>query len=164
MPTIRLLEAEDLTAVTAINNDGFPAVPLTTVEEMAGLVALSSLALVAENDAGEPVGFLLALDPGQNYDSENYVFFDATFDNHLYIDRIVLSENARGLGLGGEFYQRVFDRARQDGRSDVTCEVNLEPPNPGSLRFHRRWGFVDAGTQPTKGGNVVVQLLHAPLS
>ncbi len=151
-------------AVTAINNAGYPAVPVTTVEEMAALVELSSLALVAHNDAGEHLGFLLAVDPGQDYDSENYVFFDATFDNHLYIDRIVLSEDARGMGLGGEFYQRVFDKARLDGRSDVTCEVNLEPPNPGSLRFHRRWGFVDVGTQPTKGGAVVVQLLHAPLS
>lgn len=164
MPTIRLLEADDLMAVTAINNDGFPAVPITSVEEMAALVRLTSLALVTETDAGEHVGFVLALDPGQDYPSENYVFFDATFDNHLYIDRVVLSENARGLGLGGEFYQRVFDKARRDGRSDVTCEVNLEPPNPGSLRFHRRWGFLDVGTQATKGGDVVVQLLHAPLS
>ena len=164
VPTIRPLEASDLLAVTAINNDGYPAVPITTVEEMAALVDLSSLALVAEDDAGVHLGFLLAMDPGQDYDSENYVFFDAAFDNHLYIDRIVLSEHARGLGLGGELYQRVFDKARADGRSHVTCEVNLEPPNPGSLRFHRRWGFQDVGTQPTKGGNVVVQLLNAPIS
>jgi hypothetical protein len=42
--------------------------------------------------------------------------------------------------------------------------VNLEPPNPGSLRFHHRMGFQDVETQTTKGGTVVVQLLRAPLS
>jgi len=150
--------------VTAINNDGYPAVPMTSSEEMAALVSVSSLALVAENDDGTPIGFLVAVDPGQQYDSENYVFFERSFGNHLYIDRIVLSEDSRGLGVGADFYQHVFDKARADGRSSVTCEVNIEPPNPGSLRFHRRWGFVDVDTQSTKGGSVVVQLLHAPLS
>ena len=164
MATIRAFEDRDLAAVTAINNDGHPAVPITSTEEMAALVSLSSLALVAENEDGTPIGFLVALDPGQHYDSENYVFFESSFDNHLYIDRIVLSEDSRGLGLGGDFYRHVFDKARADGRSSVTCEVNVEPPNPGSLRFHRKWGFVDVDTQPTKGGSVVVQLLHAPLS
>lgn len=164
MVTLRHLEDRDLVAVTAINNDGYPAVPITSVDEMRALVDLSCLALVAENDDHEILGFVVAMDPGLSYESENYAFFEKSLENHLYIDRIVLSEQSRGLGLGGQFYQRIFDKARADGRSTVTCEVNLEPPNPGSLRFHRRWGFVDVDTQPTKGGQVVVQLLQAPLS
>jgi predicted GNAT superfamily acetyltransferase len=60
-------------------------------------------------------------------------------------------------------YEHLFDFAKTQGRTAVTCEVNLEPPNPGSLRFHRRFGFEDVDTQATKGGNVVVQLLQAPL-
>jgi len=162
--SLRHLEDRDLDAVTAINNDGYPVVPITSQDEMRALVDLSCLALVAENDDQEILGFVLAMDPGLGYESENYAFFEKSFENHLYIDRIVLSEQSRGLGLGGQFYQKIFDKARADGRSTVTCEVNLEPPNPGSLRFHRRWGFVDVDTQPTKGGQVVVQLLQAPLS
>jgi predicted GNAT superfamily acetyltransferase len=27
----------------------------------------------------------------------------------------------------------------------LCCEVNLEPPNPGSLRFHHRIGFTEVG-------------------
>lgn len=147
-----------------INNSGYPAVPLAQAEDITALMALSCLVLIAEDDQGVPLGFLMAMDPGQNYDSENYVFFESRFTNHLYIDRIVLTENARGLGVGSELYERVFQRAKDDGRERVTCEVNLEPPNPGSLRFHRRWGFEDVDTQPTKGGHVVVQLLQAPVA
>lgn len=150
-------------AVVAINNEGYPAVPLCTREEMEELFDISSLALGAEDNDGVLVGFLLAMDPGLDYASENYVYFESRFQNHLYIDRIVLSEAARGLGLGSELYQAVFDKAQADGRENITCEVNLEPPNPGSLRFHYRWGFTNLDTQPTKGGHVVVQLLEARL-
>jgi predicted GNAT superfamily acetyltransferase len=153
----------DLDVVIAINNGGYPAVPMATSEEMTMLLGFASLAVVVENDDGDVAGFLIAMDPGLEYASENYVYFESRFDNHLYIDRIVLGEKARGLGLGSELYQAVFDKARSDGRDRVTCEVNLEPPNPGSLRFHRRWGFEDLDTQPTKGGQVVVQLLEAKL-
>ena len=41
----------------------------------------------------------------------------------------------------------------------MTCEVNLEPPNPESLAFHDRLGFGRVGEQATKGGSVVVALL-----
>jgi len=153
----------DLDTIIEINNGGYPAVPLATPEDMSALLGFASLAVVVENDDSEVVGFLIAMDPGLHYASENYVYFESRFDNHLYIDRVVLSEKARGLGLGSELYQAVFDKATADGRDRVTCEVNLEPPNPGSLRFHRRWGFEDLDTQPTKGGQVVVQLLEAKL-
>jgi predicted GNAT superfamily acetyltransferase len=161
---IRPLDAtRDLEAVVVINNGGHPAVPLVTSADMRDLLGLASLSVGIENDLGELVGFLIAMDPGLTYDSENYLFFESRCDNHFYIDRVVLTEKAQGLGLGSDLYQAVFDKARADGRDRVTCEVNLEPPNPGSLRFHRRWGFSDVGTQPTKGGQVVVQLLEARL-
>jgi uncharacterized protein len=164
MAKLRALESSDIEAVVAINNSGYPAVPLADSREIESLLALSCLALVAENDSHELLGFVIAMDPGKAYASENYVFFESRFSNHLYIDRIVLTPQSQGLGIGSAFYERVFEKARRDGRDHVTCEVNLDPPNPGSLRFHRRWGFVDVDTQPTKGGQVVVQLLKAPLS
>jgi predicted GNAT superfamily acetyltransferase len=163
MTSLRTLTEDDLGAVVDLNNAGYPAVPLATLEEIRRLYDISSYRMAALGDEGELVGFALAMDPGADYDSENYVFFESRFDNHLYIDRIVVADSARGLGLGSTLYQHLFDFARSQGRSAVTCEVNLEPPNPGSLRFHRRFGFEDVDTQATKGGNVVVQLLQAPL-
>lgn len=156
--------ARDLPALVAINNEGYPAVPLVEEADMAALLDMSSLAVGADDGDRRLVGFVLAMDPGLAYESENYTFFEAHYRNHLYIDRVVLADSARGAGVGSALYEAVFDKARSDGRDHVTCEVNLEPPNPGSLRFHRRWGFEDVGQQPTKGGAVVVQLLHAPVS
>ena len=164
MTSLRALTESDLEKVVEINNAGYPAVPLATIEEIRSLFELSSYRMAALNNEGEVVGFALALDPGAEYDSENYVFFEGRFENHLYIDRIVFADSARGLGLGTALYEDLFDFARMQGRSAVTCEVNLEPPNPGSLRFHRRFGFEDVDTQATKGGAVVVQLLQAPLA
>lgn len=164
MTSLRELTESDLEKVVEINNAGYPAVPLATLEEIGNLYQLSSYRMAALNDQGELVGFALALDPGANYDSENYVFFEGRFENHFYIDRIVFADSARGLGLGTALYEHLFDFAKAQGRTAVTCEVNLEPPNPGSLRFHRRFGFEDVDTQATKGGAVVVQLLQAPLA
>jgi len=164
MAFVRALAPGDLDALVTINNQGYPAVPLATPEEIQALLDISALALGAVGGDGHLVGFLIGLNPGEDYDSENYRFFEARFDNHLYIDRVVLAEGARGLGLGSVLYEKVFEKAAHDGRAQVTCEVNLEPPNPGSLRFHYRWGFQDIDTQPTKGGEVVVQLLQAPVA
>jgi len=164
MTTVRELTPADLDVVLEINNAGYPAVPVATHDELERLVEMSSYRRAALGSGGDVVGFALALDPGADYDSENYVFFESRFDNHLYIDRIVLADAARGLGLGTALYEDLFAFARAEGRQTVTCEVNLDPPNPGSLRFHRRFGFQDVDTQATKGGQVVVQLLQAPLS
>lgn len=40
----------------------------------------------------------------------------------------------------------------------VTCEVNIRPPNPESLAFHDRQGFVEVGTQETEDGRKTVSL------
>ncbi|AYF99558.1 GNAT family N-acetyltransferase [Protaetiibacter intestinalis] len=159
---MRPVAVGDLAALVAINDAATPAVPVTPPDEFASLVADSTLALVAERDA-VPVGFVLAMVPGLDYASENYRFFSARSDDFLYIDRIVLAPAARGAGLGRELYGRVFDAARARGASEVTCEVNVEPPNPESLAFHAAMGFAEVGRQATKGGAIVVALLAAPV-
>lgn len=164
MTSFRALSAPDLPGLVDINNAGYPAVPMATLVELEKLFALSSVALGVLDESGEVQGFLMGVDPGENYDSENYRYFESRVVNHLYIDRVVLGESLRGQGAGTALYEHVFDLARAAGREGITCEVNLEPPNPGSLRFHHRMGFQDVETQATKGGTVVVQLLRAPLS
>jgi uncharacterized protein len=99
--------------------------------------------------------------PGADYESENYAFFEARGVDHLYVDRIVVAASERGAGLGAVLYEAVFAAAAAEGRREVTCEVNLDPPNPGSLAFHERLGFRSVGTQATKGGTVTVSLLAA---
>ncbi|BDZ44692.1 acetyltransferase [Naasia aerilata] len=161
--TLRPLTPADHGRVIDLNNAAYPAVPNVDAAELAELVAHTSLALVAV--AGHAVvGFLLAVDPGAQYESENYRFFESRGVPSLYIDRIVIDDEFRGGGVGRALYTAVFERAKQDGRAEVTCEVNLQPPNPQSLAFHERMGFRRIGQQDTKGGAYTVALLAAPVS
>lgn len=164
MPVVvRPLESADLPAVLAMNNAAAPAVPTMGAEEFSELVAIASLAVVAEASPGAPAGFLLAVDPGVDYGSENYRWFAARGDSFVYVDRIVVADGARGGGIGRALYAAAFDRAREFGRAEVTCEVNVRPENPESLAFHARLGFEKLGEQETKGGAYRVALLAAPV-
>jgi len=164
-PTLRPYRDRDLDALVAVNDAAYPAVPITPAEELAELIGMSSVAVVV--DDGAAAGFVLGMPPGLAYQSENYLFFSARAREHgttfVYVDRIVLAAHLRGRALGPLLYDAVFDEARRVGADEVLCEVNLEPPNPGSLAFHTRLGFVEVGRQSTKGGANVVALLAAPV-
>jgi len=43
----------------------------------------------------------------------------------------------------------------------VTCEYDVDPPNPGSERFHTRFGFREVGRQVVAGGKKSVSLQAA---
>lgn len=159
----RPLTVADATVLQPINNQAYPAVPMVSVEQLASLIERGSWGLVAES-AGSVAGFVLCFSPGAQYDSENYRYFESHFDDHLYIDRIVVAEGFRGQGVGSALYEKVFEEAGRRGTSEVTCEVNVEPPNPGSIAFHQKMGFRNLDTQATKGGSVVVQLMAASVS
>jgi predicted GNAT superfamily acetyltransferase len=161
--SLRALGEADLDRVVELNNASTPAVPHSTREDIARLVELATLALVVIEDSRPEyaVGFVLAMAPGVDYDSENYTWFADRGVAGMYVDRVVLGEGFRGQGLGPRLYGAVFDAARQAGLGEVQCEVNVDPPNPGSLAFHSRNGFGEVGRQATKGGSVVVALLAA---
>lgn len=162
MPVVlRPVEAGDLSALVAINDAAFPAVPITPPDELAELIGMARLALVA--DDGEPAGFVVALPPGLDYASENYTWFSARSHDFLYVDRIVLARRLQGQGVGPRLYAAVEEAARADGATEITCEVNTRPANPGSLAFHARLGFAEVGRQATKGGDVEVALLARPV-
>jgi predicted GNAT superfamily acetyltransferase len=165
MHTVRPLTPADLPHLLVLNTAAVPAVNEIDLVEMTELVAQSRLAVAVVDDEHPDavLGFVLALPPGLHYASENYRWFSARGEGFLYVDRIVVGDGQRGAGLGALLYEAVFDAAAADGASEVDCEVNVEPPNPGSLRFHGRLGFAEVGRQATKGGSVVVALLARPL-
>ncbi|GAB3143310.1 GNAT family N-acetyltransferase [Marisediminicola antarctica] len=160
---IRDLLTDDLPRVAEFNNAAVPAVPFTTADELAALIALSDHSFGVVDDQTQQLhGFLIGFDPGSDYASENYRFFEQRGGDSFYVDRIVVDEDRRGQRLGRLLYDHAFWLARAAGRSEVTCEVNVEPPNPRSLAFHTRIGFAEIGRQATKGGSVQVALLAAP--
>ena len=164
-PILRAYRDHDLDGLVGVNDAAYPAVPITPAAELAELIDMSSVVVVV--DDGTPAGFVLGMPPGLAYQSENYLFFTARArelgSTFVYVDRIVLAAHLRGRGLGPQLYEAVFAEARRVGATEVLCEVNVEPPNPGSLAFHTRLGFVEVGRQSTKGGANVVALLAAPV-
>ncbi len=151
--TIRDAETGDFAALVALNNAAVPAVNALTEDDFAAFAAMADLFRVV-GPAGDPCALLIALQPGRPYDSENYRWFERAFDSFLYVDRVVVAPTLRGEGIGAALYADFEAAARVFGVARLACEVNLDPPNPGSLRFHERLGFRPAGTQ-TAGGKQV---------
>lgn len=160
---LRPVEFADLPRVVELNDAASPAVPITPPADMERLLALSSLALVGVDYRDEVVGFVIALESGSHYESENYRYFEDRGAPHVYVDRIVVDPANRRSGLGRLLYGAVFEHARKAGCPQVTCEVNIEPPNPESLGFHARLGFERVAEQSTKRGTIRVALLAAPV-
>jgi len=160
---LRELTHADLPRLVELNNRNVPAVSPSDETGMAALLAATdtTVAVVAADDPHTVLGFALLMRAGAAYDSENYRWFEARGSQFYYVDRIVVADEAQNSGIGSALYAAVFDAARARGLSEVTCEVNVEPPNPGSMRFHERLGFTEVGRQSTKGGTIVVALLAA---
>ncbi|CAM3962589.1 GNAT family N-acetyltransferase [Kibdelosporangium persicum] len=157
-----MLKPADAEMILDMNNAAVPNVNEATEAELAELIEMSELT-VALRDGETVLGFVLTLPPGVDYGSENYRFFSERYDRFIYVDRIVVAEEARNRGIGVKLYDLISEYAAQHGIPRVLCEVNLEPPNPGSLRFHKRIGFVEVGQQRTKGGTYLVSLLAKEL-
>lgn len=159
---LRPLTPDDHPAVLALNDAEVPRVGLLTPDGLAALLAHCDLALVAER-AGEVAGFVLAIAPGTAYASPNYRFFERRATDHLYVDRILTAPAHRRAGIATALSEAVAARARATGRAEVTCEVNVRPPNPASLAFHTARGFVEVARQDTDGGALTVALLARTL-
>ena len=54
---------------------------------------------------------------------------------------MAVSEDQRGAGWGPALYRDVEAWAVDAGKPMLCAEVNVEPPNPRSLRFHEIFGF-----------------------
>ena len=161
-PILRPLRDDDLEALVAINDGAYPAVPITPVDEFAGLLGFGDFVVVV--DDGAPAGFLLTMSPGLDYASENYRWFSARSSEFLYIDRIVLAPRVQGLGLGRRLYEAASRLRAQRGARELFAEVNLEPPNPGSLAFHARMGSSGWASSPRRTARSSSPCWPRPLS
>ena len=142
--TLREWCEADLATLHAINEAAVPGVGSVPRDTFDALVRdVSAATLVAEVD-GRPAGFVLCMYEGLDYPSLNYKWISARHHRFAYIDRVAVSEDARGQQLGGMLYDAVAKRFAGE-RAVLLAEVNLAPPNPGSLRFHKRHGFREIG-------------------
>ncbi|MFY0610737.1 MAG: GNAT family N-acetyltransferase [Hyphomicrobiaceae bacterium] len=134
----------DLAALHAINEASVPGVGSLTFEALDRLVRDQSAATLVAESGGEPVGFVLCMLEGLDYPSLNYKWVSARYDRFAYVDRVAVAEDQRGKRVGEALYVAAIERFA-GAREVLLAEVNLAPPNPGSLRFHKRNGFVERG-------------------
>lgn len=157
-PDIRYEPAssDDYAQILELNEAAIPAVNRIDEQTLAGLHQQAELLLVARSD-DHLAGFALILNESANYESPNFQYFKAAYDRFLYMDRIVVSDDHQRMGIGAGLYAGLFDTAADAPR--VACEVNVRPPNPGSLSFHETLGFQVVGEQDTDGGEKRVALM-----
>jgi predicted GNAT superfamily acetyltransferase len=135
--------------------------PLSSVR-LEKLHAEAAYHRVLETD--QKVGaFLLAFREGCSYDSPNYRWFVQKYERFLYIDRVVVSAEQQGKGLGKLLYTDLFAFAGRTGALRVCCEFDVDPPNEPSRLFHQRFGFREVGMQRVGGGKKQVSLQVASL-
>lgn len=139
-------------------NEAFVAVlsPLDG-KRLARLHAHAALHRVIENEE-RIEAFLLAFREGADYDSPNYRWFAQRYARFLYVDRIVVAADIHARGAGSMLYRDAIALARRDAVPIITCEFDIEPPNPASARFHASQGFREVGRQQLHGGRKTVSL------
>ena len=161
---IREATADDLDEILVHNNAAVPAVNALIREDLEWFLDEAHSFLVVDAPDGSIAGFVIGLTgPGLDYASLNYAWFSARYDAFVYVDRIVVAETGRGLGVGTRLYDEFARRGRADDHVVMLAEVNIEPRNEVSLAFHEAHGFTPVGEQDTEGGTKRVTMLEKRL-
>ena len=163
-PIVRNIKSADLTRVLAINNANTPGVSELTLSELETDIKNCLHALAIDNEHGEVCAFCITFAPDAPDAGVNHQWFAERYASFVYLDRIAIDPSYQNLGLGVLLYQSVEQQMIDSAQhSLLCCEVNLEPPNPGSLRFHHRIGFTEVG-QHSPQQNYLVSMLSKNLN
>jgi uncharacterized protein len=146
-----LLPGADNAAILALNNAHAQELSLLDADALSRMIGNAFHAV----RAGEADAFIIAFDQDGDYQSPNFLWFRERYQRFVYVDRIAVDPAARGRGLARILYEGLFERARQAGHERVVCEVNSEPPNPGSDAFHQSMGFAQVGSARLGAGKQV---------
>ncbi|HEY6630689.1 MAG TPA: GNAT family N-acetyltransferase [Rhizobiaceae bacterium] len=150
---IELITRDIEPAVLALNNRHAEELSWLEPAELSHLVAGAFHA----RRIGDLEAFLIAFDQDADYGSPNFLWFKARYPRFAYVDRIVVASEARGRGHARRLYDDLFERAANAGHEIVVCEINSDPPNPGSEAFHAALGFCHVGEARIHGGKKAVR-------
>jgi len=154
---IRDAGTNDLEDLLKLNQANLPHVGSISLNEMEHLYKEANYFRLAQLNA-KAAGFLIAFDPGADYNSLNFQWFRAHYPEFLYIDRIVVTPDIRRSGVATSLYNDVEIFARKHNIPMLACEYNLRPKNEVSRSFHLSYGFEECGTQETEEGKKTVSL------
>ena len=145
MELIELITTDKIEKLVILNNKFVPEVNRLKPSDLRYIVTQAKYGLYLTVD-GDVAGFILAFEPGATYQSQNYQWFEQRYSEYLYIDRIVIDKKYQSRGYG----QLLYNRLKTMNKSNIcrfTCEINIKPKNPRSLKFHCDYGFNPVGSQ-----------------
>ena len=163
MGLLRAAAASDFAAILALNEADLPYLSPLSVRSLERLASIATYFSVADVD-GRLAGFLLAVSSGADHDSANFLWFKRRYARFLYVDRIVVAAHARRAGIASELYRDLEVHVGLSDASVVACEINLRPPNPDSLAFHDRRGFIEVGKREIANGKKTLSMRVKKLS
>ena len=76
---------------------------------------------------------------------KNIAWLSNHVENFFYIERIIIDIASQGRGFGRRLYEDVEAFAAARGYTNLACEVNTVPNNPGSHKFHQALGYITLG-------------------
>jgi uncharacterized protein len=142
----RVATQSDFPEILALNQQSeqfLSPLDLPKLVRISNEASFFQVAIAAESVAG----FLLAFLPQADYDNPNFLWFKTRYKHFIYIDRVVISEDSRGHHLATHLYADLRAQATARGIPRLVCEIHIDPPNPRSLRFHEKEGFIEVGRQ-----------------
>ncbi|MGF1511924.1 MAG: GNAT family N-acetyltransferase [Myxococcota bacterium] len=157
---IRDADSMDWEDLVRLNNAEVPHVSRLEVAELATRWKDADAIRVWQLE-GHTRAFTVLYGPNSDYPSKNYRWFRSRWTRFYYLDRIVVSPQFQGRGIGRRMMEDASELGR--GQSLLTCEVNLQPPNPRSMAFHLRLGFRRLGEQWSEQGRKRVAMLGRDL-
>lgn len=160
---IRVAGPEDHETILAINAEGVPGVSALDPRKLARLAAAADPLLVAV-EGGRVAAYLIAFRPDADYEGACFLWFRERHPRSLYIDQVAVGSAWRRSGAASALYDALAAAASERGLDELTCEVNLDPPNPQSMRFHRARGFREVGAFTVPDGRTVSLQAYAPRS
>ena len=138
---LRATELRDLDWMYELNQTYAIELSSMSREEFATHISLTSYAKLIDPRAA----FLLAFAQDATYSGPNFTWHRKRSERFLYVDRVVVSPDHQRQGLAKLLYEDLFRVADSQGHGKVVCEVNSDPPNPGSDAFHASLGFTVMG-------------------
>lgn len=157
---LRAATMADGDALHRLNEANVPEVGSVDIDRMQWFIERAPYFRVLDID-GFVAGMLIGLThEDDDYPSKNYAWFKTKFDRFAYIDRIALDESVRGMGWGPALYRDIEGWAVAGGLPRLCAEVNTLPPNPRSMRFHLRYGFVELDRYRPYGPDAEVAMLN----
>lgn len=148
----------DLPSILELNQISQPHLSSLTLKRLTELAEMTFHFRVIKIK-GIIAAFILGMEEGQAYSSKNYAWISERYDSFYYIDRIAVAKEYQRQGLGKALYEDVQSFAFKMKKPIMACEVNINPPNSGSILFHQKFGFLPIGEQNTEGGQKRVQYM-----